>query len=93
MKQKTFIKTEYYADDGKVFNNKTECELYESEVNTPNINLYSLIDKVDAKSVVNYIDLILGQYNIIKDSDIRNIKIKHMLSKLQEEFKNYISDN
>ncbi len=93
MKQKTIIKTEYYADDGKVFTNKTECELYESNVKTPEINLYSVIDKLDAKAVVNYIDLIMGQYNVIKNSEIRDVKIKHMLTKLQDEFKHYISDN
>ena len=93
MKQKTLIKTEYYADDGKVFTNKTECELYESEVKAPDINLYSVIDKLDAKAVVNYIDLIMGQYNVIKNSEIRDVKIKHMLTKLQDEFKHYISDN
>lgn len=91
MKQKTFIKTEYYTDDGKVFTNRDECELYESEVNTPNIALYSIIDKFDAKTVVNYIDLILGQYNVIKDLDIRDSKIKHMLKKLQDVFNNYVS--
>lgn len=93
MKQKTIIKTEYYADDEKVFTNKTECELYESKVKTPDINLYSVIDKLDAKAVVNYIDLIMGQYNVIKNSEIRDVKIKHMLTKLQDEFKHYISDN
>lgn len=77
----------------KFFTNKTECELYESEVKAPDINLYSVIDKLDAKAVVNYIDLIIGQYNVIKNSEIRDVKIKHMLTKLQDEFKHYISDN
>ena len=51
------------------------------------------IDKLDANAVVNYIDLIIGQYNVIKNSEIRDVKIKHMLTKLQDEFKHYISDN
>ena len=30
---------------------------------------------------------------LIKNSEIRDVKIKHMLTKLQDEFKHYISDN
>ena len=49
MKQKTIIKTEYYADDGRVFNNENDCKLYEDKVKIPKIGLYSVIDKYDAK--------------------------------------------
>ncbi len=92
MKQKTIIKTEYYADDGKVFNNENDCKLYEDKVKIPKIGLYSVIDKYDAKSVVNYIDLILGQYTIIGDSYIRDAKIKNMLTHLQKQFSSYLPD-
>ncbi len=92
MKQKTIIKTEYYADDGRVFNNENDCKLYEDKVKIPKIGLYSVIDKYDAKSVVNYIDLILGQYNVIGDSYIRDTKIKNMLTHLQKQFSSYLPD-
>ncbi len=90
MKQKTIIKTEYYADDGRLFNNERDCKLYEDKVSYPKIGLYSVIDKYDAKTVVNYIDLILGQYNIIDDKDIRDTKIKNMLVHLQTQFCEYV---
>lgn len=90
MKQKTIIKTEYYADDGRVFNNENDCKLYEDKVSYPKMGLYSVIDKYDAKSVVNYIDLILGQYHVIEDQAIRDIKIKNMLVHLKNQFFEYV---
>ena len=57
------------------------------------IYFYLFVYILDVKAVVNYIDGIIGQYNVIKNSEIRDIKIKHMLAKLQDEFKQYISDN
>lgn len=92
MKQKTIIKTEYYAEDGRVFNNENDCKLYEDKVSYPKIELYSVIDKYDAKSVVNYIDLILGQYDIIEDKDIRDTKIKNMLTHLKDQFHYYLPE-
>lgn len=92
MKQKTIIKTEYYADDGRLFNNEQDCKLYEDKVKIPVFGLYSVIDKYDAKSVVNYIDLILGQYNIINEQDIRDSKIKKMLTCMKEKFSEYLPE-
>lgn len=93
MKQKTIIKTEYYADDGRVFNNENDCKLYEDKVKIPTIGLYSVIDKYDAKTVVNYIDLILGQYDIIKEQDIRDAKVKNMLTHLKKQFFYYLPED
>lgn len=90
MKQKTIIKTEYYADDGKQFNSEEQCKLYEDQTKIPYLHLYSTIDKLDAKSVADYIDLILGQYDIQNDNDIRDTKIKNMLNHMKKEFSDYI---
>ena len=63
------------------------------------VKSYTFINSDDHnKSLSNipeeyYIDLIMGQYNVIKNSEIRDVKIKQMLAKLQDEFKQYISDN
>lgn len=90
MKQKTIIKTEYYADDGKVFNSEEQCKLYEDKTKIPFLHLYSMIDKLDAKSVTDYIDLILGQYDVQENNDVRDTKVKNMLKHMKKEFSNYI---
>ena len=76
MKQKTFITTEYYADDGAKFNSADECKRYESETLIPRLYINNLIN--DKEAIVHYIDMIIGQYDIIKDDNIRKTKIIKM---------------
>lgn len=87
MKQKTIINTTYIADDGREFNSADECKRYESETAIPKIHLnLDNVDQRDRDSIVNYIGLIIGQYDIIKDPEIQKVKIIKMLTKIQDEF-------
>lgn len=83
MKQKTFITTEYYADDGAKFNSADECKRYESETLIPRLYINNLIN--DKEAIVHYIDMIIGQYDIIKDDNIRKTKIIKMLTSLKNK--------
>ena len=85
MKQKTFITTEYYADDGAKFNSADECKHYESETLIPRLYINNLIDNKDAETITHYIDMIIGQYDIIKDDNIRKTKIIKMLTSLKNK--------
>ena len=83
MKQKTFITTEYYADDVAKFNSADECKRYESETLIPRLYINNLIN--DKEAIVHYIDMIIGQYDIIKDDNIRKTKIIKMLTSLKNK--------
>ena len=89
MKQKTFITTEYYADDGAKFNSADECKRYESETLIPRLYINNLIN--DKEAIVHYIDMIIGQYDIIKDDNIRKTKIIKMLTSLKNKICNAIN--
>lgn len=85
MKQKTFITTEYYADDGAKFNSADECKRYESETLIPRLYINNLIDYKDAEAIVHYIDMIMGQFDIIKEDNIRKVKMIKMLTSLKNK--------
>lgn len=84
MKQKTIITTEYYADDGTKFSSADECKRYESETLIPQLYLSNKAD-IDIETISNYIDMIIGQYNVITDINIQQEKIVKMLTLLKNK--------